>query len=124
MTVNSMTSSNAASGAAAAGAKPAAKTGMAALGSTDFLRLMTVQMQQQDPFNPMDQTQMLAQMAQFSTLAANAESGDTLKQIASKMGDNKEMLAALDGISTRLDTLIAAQAPAQGATDTTSTQEQ
>ena len=122
MTVTSATSSGAA--AATTGNQTGTKTGMAALGSNDFLRLMTVQLQQQDPFNPMDQTQMLAQMAQFSSLAANAESGETLKEIASKLGDNTEMLAALDGISARLDTLIAAQAPADDATDTTSTQEQ
>lgn len=118
MTVNSVTSSGAAT------ATTGNKTGMAALGSSDFLRLMTVQLQQQDPFSPMDQTQMLAQMAQFSSLAANSESGETLKQIAAKLGDNTEMLAALDGISARLDTLIAAQAPADSANDTTSTQEQ
>ena len=35
----------------------------------DFLRLMTAQLSQQDPFNPVDNQQMVAQMAQFSSLA-------------------------------------------------------
>jgi flagellar basal-body rod modification protein FlgD len=117
MTVNSVTSAG-----ASASASTSSKTGMSALGSDDFLRLMTVQLQQQDPFNPMDQTQMLAQMAQFSSLAANTESGETLKQIAAKVGDNSAVLDALDGISTRLDSLIAAQTP--GTATDTSTQEQ
>ena len=34
----------------------------------DFLKLMTTQMSNQDPFQPQDNTQMIAQMAQFSSL--------------------------------------------------------
>jgi len=66
-------------------AQTPAKTGLAALGQADFLKLMTVQMQQQDPFNPVDQKEMLAQMAQFSSLAGIAEVGDTLKSISAKL---------------------------------------
>ena len=40
--------------------------GMDSLGQGDFLRLLTVQMQQQDPFDPVDNKEMLAQMAQFA----------------------------------------------------------
>ena len=47
---------------------PIAGRGMDALGQGDFLRLLTVQMQQQDPFDPVDNKEMLAQMAQFSSL--------------------------------------------------------
>ena len=38
------------------------------LEQADFLRLMTEQLQHQDPLKPMDNTQMVAQMAQFSAL--------------------------------------------------------
>ncbi len=61
------------------------KTGLAALGQGDFLKLMTTQMQMQDPFDPMDNSQMLAQMAQFSQLAGVSEMGDTLKSISDKL---------------------------------------
>ncbi len=38
------------------------------LGRDDFLRLLTTQMQYQDPTNPMDPDQMLTQLAQFSAV--------------------------------------------------------
>lgn len=59
---------------------------------TTFLKLLTTQMQQQDPFNPVDQTQMVAQMAQFSATAGIAEMNASMKQMAadiaaSRLGD-------------------------------------
>ena len=56
------------------------------LGQGDFLKLMTAQMQNQDPFNPVDNTQMVAQMAQFSSLAGISEMNTTLKAIGDKIG--------------------------------------
>ncbi len=38
------------------------------LGQADFLKLLTVQLQQQDPMKPMDDSAFIAQMAQFSSL--------------------------------------------------------
>src|SRR3569623_3277889 len=55
------------------------------LGQADFLKLMTAQMQNQDPFNPGDNTQMVAQMAQFSSLSGISEMNSTLKSIADKL---------------------------------------
>lgn len=65
-----------------AGARP---QGMDALGQGDFLRLLTVQMQQQDPFSPLDNKEMLAQMAQFSALAGAAQTNATLDHIAQQL---------------------------------------
>ena len=59
--------------------------GMDSLGQGDFLRLLTVQMQQQDPFDPVDNKEMLAQMAQFSSLAGVSETNAALEQIAEKL---------------------------------------
>ena len=56
------------------------------LGQADFLKLMTAQMQNQDPFNPVDNTQMVAQMAQFSQLSGITEMSTTLKGISDKLG--------------------------------------
>ncbi|MES2753277.1 MAG: flagellar hook capping FlgD N-terminal domain-containing protein [Pseudomonadota bacterium] len=56
------------------------------LGQQDFLKLMTAQLKNQDPFDPVDNTQMVAQMAQFSSLAGISEMNTTLKAIAGKLG--------------------------------------
>ena len=40
------------------------------LGKDDFLKLLIAQMQNQDPMKPMDDSQTIAQMAQFSALEA------------------------------------------------------
>lgn len=55
------------------------------LGQGDFIALLTAQMKNQDPFDPVDNTQMVAQMAQFSSLAGISEMSTTLKAIADKL---------------------------------------
>lgn len=45
-----------------------AKQSSSSVNSQDFLQLMTMQLQYQDPMNPMDNSEMLAQEAQFATL--------------------------------------------------------
>ena len=80
MTVNSIF------GAASANAAPAGTgRGFDTLGQADFLRMLTVQIQQQDPFDPVDNKEMLAQMAQFSSLAGINDVNSTLKQIEAKL---------------------------------------
>ncbi|WP_459788070.1 flagellar hook assembly protein FlgD [Alteriqipengyuania sp. 357] len=93
-----MSSVNPYGGAASATASAASQEAvrgrtMDQLGQADFLRLLTVQVQQQDPFEPVDNKEMLAQMAQFSSLAGTTETNETLSKIVDK-----------------LDALIAAQA--------------
>ena len=43
------------------------------LGEDAFLKLLTTQLQNQDPLHPMDETQSVAQLAQFSALQAATE---------------------------------------------------
>ncbi len=71
---------------AASDAAAKAKLGQRSLGQEDFLRLMTAQLQYQDPFNPTDNGQMVAQMAQFSSLSGITEMTSTLKTLAARMG--------------------------------------
>ena len=59
--------------------------GLETLDQGDFLRLLTTQLTFQDPLEPADNKEMLAQMAQFSALAATTESGATLEDIAAKL---------------------------------------
>lgn len=61
---------------------PMATKAPGAMDQTDFLKLMTTQLTTQDPFNPMDNTQMVAQMAQFSQVAGIAEMNKSLANIS------------------------------------------
>lgn len=65
------------------------------LGTTDFLRLMTEQLKQQDPFAPTDNTQMVAQMAQMSSSSGIAEMNASLKTIAAQVADQTALLKSL-----------------------------
>jgi flagellar basal-body rod modification protein FlgD len=70
--------------------KPPKKT----LDQADFLTLMSAQLKNQDPTKPVDNTEYVAQMAQFSTLSGITESN-----------------RSLSAIIERLDRLIAASTP-------------
>ena len=52
------------------------------LGQEDFLQLMTAQLQNQDPFAPMENGDFIAQMAQFSTVSGIEEMNVNLKALA------------------------------------------
>lgn len=96
-----MTTISGTSAAAAATASSAKKT---TLGQADFIKLMTTQMKLQDPLEPVDNKEMIAQMAQFSSLSGIADINSTLK-----------------AISAQLDQVMAAQSAAQTPAPTTQT---
>ncbi len=70
------------------------------LGQTDFLRLMTTQLKEQDPFNPVDNQAMVAQMAQFSSVAGISEMNVSLKSIADQISAQTALLADIKAAST------------------------
>ena len=59
--------------------------GLSSLGQADFLRLLTTQLANQDPLNPTDNEEMLAQLAQFSQLEAATDSTVILNEISDKL---------------------------------------
>jgi flagellar basal-body rod modification protein FlgD len=68
------------------------------LNQSDFLKLMVTQMTNQDPTKPMDSTQMVAQMAQFSQVAATQELQQSFDTLASNLtGDQFVRASALVG---------------------------
>ena len=60
-------------------------TGKGTLGQADFLKLMTTQLNAQDPLNPMDNQAMVTQLAQFSSTAGIAEINSSLKTISARL---------------------------------------
>ena len=56
-----------------------------ALGQDAFLKLLTEQLKNQDPLDPMKNEDMVAQMATFSNVAGISEMNSTLKGLAAQM---------------------------------------
>lgn len=53
------------------------------LGMFDFLKLLTVQMTTQDPMNPMENTEFIAQMAQFTSLQEMSKMNQRITELQS-----------------------------------------
>ena len=59
------------------------------LGQSEFLKLMTTQLQNQDPFAPMDNGDFIAQMAQFSTVTGIGEVNASLGKLVDKFDQGR-----------------------------------
>ncbi|HWL16687.1 MAG TPA: flagellar hook capping FlgD N-terminal domain-containing protein [Opitutus sp.] len=90
MSISSVTSSYSAAGAAEPESATAAKQKKTTLGQEDFLRLLAVQFQSQDPMKPMEDTAFIAQMAQFSAL----DQSSTLVQQMTQLRSNQDIATA------------------------------
>lgn len=64
-------------------------TGKSEMGQADFLRLLTTQMQTQDPFQPMDNSQMVTQMATITNSTGIAEMNQTLAGIKEQLSGTR-----------------------------------
>lgn len=77
--------------------------------SGDFLYLLTQQLQYQDPMNPMDNSEMLAQEAQFSTLeqleslTSSFSAFSNVYQANSLMGQNVEVKVDENTVSGKVE---------------------
>ena len=70
---------------------PTAKKGT--LGQDAFLKLMTTQLQNQDPFKPMDDGNFLAQIAQFSTVSGIQDLQKSFSSFAGSLSSNQGLQA-------------------------------
>jgi len=77
MTVNSITSNDAASTPGQT-ASPDSVGGNSTLTQANFLQLLVAQIQYQDPMNPQSDTEMAAQLAQYSSLQQSTASAGSL----------------------------------------------
>jgi flagellar basal-body rod modification protein FlgD len=81
-------------GATAQQQAASAATGSTTLGKDEFLKLLTAQLQQQDPTQPMDSTAFVAQLAQFSSLEQMNNVNDTLTKMLTSQGTALQTTAA------------------------------
>ncbi|HEY0335316.1 MAG TPA: flagellar hook capping FlgD N-terminal domain-containing protein [Stenotrophomonas sp.] len=65
-----------------------------ALGQADFLRLMTEQLQHQDPLKPMENSEFLGQLAQFSTVQGIGDLNSTVNGFASSLSSDQVLRGA------------------------------
>ncbi len=59
------------------------RTPSAELGKDDFLKLLTVQLQNQDPMNPMENTEYISQMSSFSSLEQMLNMNKNIEKLVS-----------------------------------------
>jgi len=59
-----------------------------------FLKLLTVQMQNQDPTNPMDNSQLTTQLAQLSTVSGISQLNTTLSTLMSNLTSSQSLQSA------------------------------
>ncbi len=81
--------------------------GKQVLDQTDFLKLLTVQLQSQDPMKPMEDTQFISQMASFSALENSKDLSASFKNFTAtsylgKMVDIKDTTGTHTGEVTEI----------------------
>jgi flagellar basal-body rod modification protein FlgD len=75
-------------------AAPQQNRSSGAMGQTDFLRLMTEQLKNQDPLKPLEGAQFLGQLAQFSTVQGIENMQKALGAVANVMESDQTLRAA------------------------------
>lgn len=70
-------------------ASSAASKTSSTIDQSGFLKLLTAQLRTQDPTAPMDNSQMVQQMATFSQVAGTAEMNQSLKSMASDLAASR-----------------------------------
>ncbi len=78
----------------------------------DFIKLMITELQNQDPLDPMDNAQMLAQIGQIREIASNDKLSDTLESLRLSQGISMasgligQKVEALTGDSKRIEGMV------------------
>lgn len=86
MDTTAVSASNGISASAATGTVEAKNAFALESDFTTFLNLLTAQLRNQDPMNPTDSTQFVAQLAQFSNVEQAVKSNKTLDAILGALG--------------------------------------
>jgi flagellar basal-body rod modification protein FlgD len=63
------------------------------LGMKDFFKLMTVQLQNQDPMKPLENSEFLGQVAQFTTVSGINQLNETFTELADSLASSQALQA-------------------------------
>lgn len=87
-------------GSSSASAQNLFRTQNQSMGQDEFLKLLVTQLSNQDPLNPMDQKDFLAQLAQFSTVEGinNMQNSQTRVQAANLLGKQVDAYVVRDSL--------------------------
>ncbi len=76
------------------GTDPSAKKASDQLGQSEFLKLMTTQLENQDPFDPMESGAFLGQLAQFATVSGIGDLQTAFGGLAQSLQSGQALQAA------------------------------
>lgn len=79
---------------ATSGGTSSSKTTTAADMQTNFLNLLVTQLKNQDPLNPMDNSQMTTQLSQISTVSGIEKLNATMQSLLTAYSDSQNMQAS------------------------------
>lgn len=88
-----LTATGTSTSASATGAAPSIASTNAA-SEQRFLKLLTTQLNNQDPLNPLDNAQLTSQLAQMSTVSGIEKLNTTLQSLVDQSGSNQVLQAA------------------------------
>jgi flagellar basal-body rod modification protein FlgD len=97
--VNTNNTTNTANNTSNSSNSSATDPASASISQADFLKLLTAQLQAQDPTNPMDNSQFVAQLAQFSQLQATQDLDTNLQALSSNINTSMQTSQVINSSS-------------------------
>jgi flagellar basal-body rod modification protein FlgD len=79
------------------------RTGNSSLGKDEFLKILMTQLQNQDPMNPMEDKEFIAQMAQFSTLEQTTNMASMLEKLINTQTQSDSILKYSEMIGKKVE---------------------